>query len=107
MGDLLAAVVVVALLASAGLVLLVLLTVVPFVVALQRADRQGCSPARTGAVAMAGSLLGLALAGVQSRAGAPPPLVALPLLLALVGPLAARAVPRWLGRRGGHEPRDV
>ena len=105
MVDALLAALVVALLGAAALALLAALTVLPFVLALQRADRRGLSANRVGAVSLAGSGLGTALAGYLAlRTSAPVPLAVLPLVLAGAGPLAAATAPRsWLGRRGGHE----
>jgi hypothetical protein len=55
-------VLVVALLGAVGLALLVAVTVVPFVLTLQRADRRGVSTGRAGALALGTSLLGPAAA---------------------------------------------
>jgi hypothetical protein len=70
--DVLLAVLVVALLGAVGLALLVAVTVVPFVVALQRAERRGVSSGRAGALALATSLLGpLAALYLALRTSAP------------------------------------
>lgn len=106
MGDVLAAVVVVALLGAVGLSLLVAVTVVPFVVTLQRAERRGLSPVRAGALALVTSLLGPAVAALLAvRTAAPLAVAALPLLLVAAGPSLVAVAPRWLGRRGRHEAR--
>lgn len=105
MGEVLLAALVVAVLGAVALALLVALTVLPFVLALQRADRRGLSANRLGAVSLAGS--GVALAAVAYlalRTDAPLPVVLLPLVLAGLGPLLAAVGPRRrLGRRGEHE----
>lgn len=103
--DLLLAVLVVALVGAAALGLLVVLTVVPFVVTLQRADRRGVAPGRAGALALVGCGLGLGLAVLLAlRTQLPLPVALLPVLLAGAGPLAVAAAPGRLGRRGRHEP---
>lgn len=106
MPDVLVAVLVVALLGAAGLALLAALTVVPFVLALQQADRRGASTARAGAVALVASLLGpVAALLLALRTSAPAAVAALPLLVVAAGPVLATAAPRWLGRRGRHQAR--
>jgi hypothetical protein len=106
--DLALAVLVVAVAGAVLLALLVAVTVVPFVVTLQRADRAGVAGSRAGALALVGSGLALLLALLLAvRAQAPPLVSVLPLLLAGLGPLAVAAVPGRLGRRGRHEPGPV
>ncbi|MEX2289404.1 MAG: hypothetical protein WD794_03645 [Mycobacteriales bacterium] len=106
--DLLLALVTFPLIVAVGLALLAAVTLVPFVLALQMADARAFSSARWGAVALGGSLLGLALALVFSRVERVPTLAALlPLVLTWSGPGAL-----WLltgeetaigGRAGRHE----
>jgi hypothetical protein len=106
--DLVLAVLVVAAAGAAGLGLLVALTVVPFVVTLQRADRRGVAGSRAGGLALAGSGVALALALLLAvRSQVPLPVAVLPLLLVGLGPLAVAAAPGRLGRRGRHEPGRV
>lgn len=106
--DLLIAAVLFPLLVALGLALLALVTLVPFVVALQMADRRGFSTARWGTVAIAGSLVALVVAFVFYRSDSIPTAGALvPLVFALAGPAGL-----WLlsgdeaqvgGRAGRHE----
>lgn len=105
MGEVLLAALVVALLVGVALALLAALTVLPFVLALQTADRRDVS-GRVGALSLAGSGAGLAAAAFLAlRTSTPLAVAVLPLVGAGVGPLAAAVTPRrWLGRRGGHEP---
>jgi hypothetical protein len=106
MTDLLVAMLAVGLLGAAALALLAAVTVVPFVLTLQRADRYGVSTPRAGAVALVGSSVGLLAAVLLTlRTAVPVPLAALPLVLAALGPVAVSAAPRRLGRRGRHESR--
>jgi hypothetical protein len=104
--DVLLAVLAVAVLVTLGVGGLLAVTVAPFLVALGHADRQGASATRVGAVAMAGSAAGLALAWVGLRADAVPAAAAVPLLLTWLVPVAVARAPRrarWLGRAGRHE----
>lgn len=105
MGEVLLAALVVALLGAAALALLAALTVLPFVLALRRADRRRVSANRVGALSLGGSGLGLAVAAYLAlRTSTPLPVAVLPLLLAALGPLGSAVLPRqWLGRRGEHE----
>jgi hypothetical protein len=106
--DLLLAAIVFPLLVAVGLALLALVTLVPFVLALQMAESRGFSTARWGTVALAGSLLALVLALIFLRSDTiAAPAAALPLVLAAAGPAAL-----WLltgdesglgGRTGQHE----
>jgi hypothetical protein len=106
--DLVLAAVVFPLLLAVGLVALSLVTLAPFVVALQMADTRRFSTTRWGAVALVGSLVGLALAAYFLRSDRLPTVAALlPLLLTWAGPGAL-----WLltgdeelvgGRAGAHE----
>ena len=106
MTDVVAAVLVVALLGAVTLALLVAVTVVPFVLTLQRADRRGVAAGRAGLLALTTSLLGPAAAVLLAvRTSVPVALAAAPLLLVVAGPAVAAAGPRWLGRRGRHEAR--
>ena len=106
--DLLLAAVAFPVILGLGLALLAGVTLVPFVLALQMADSRRFSTARWGALALVGSLLGLALAFVFYRSDSVPNAAALlPLLLTWAGPGGL-----WLltgeeaavgGRAGAHE----
>ena len=106
--DLLLSAVAFPLILALALALLAAVTLAPFVVALQMADRRVFSTARWGAVAIGFSLLGLALFAVFYRSDRIPTLAALmPLALTWGGPGAL-----WLltgeeaevgGRAGAHE----
>ena len=107
--DLLLAAVTFPLIIALGLALLAVVTLVPFVVALQMAERRGFSTTRWGAVSIAASLVGVALTLLVVRSETTPDAFALlPLLLTWVAPGAL-----WLlsgeeeligGRAGAHEP---
>ena len=106
--DLLLAVVVFPLIVAVLLAALAAVTLVPFVVALQMADARAFSTTRWGAIALAGSLVGLALALLFYRSDSVPSAPALlPLLVTWLGPGLL-----WLlngeealvgGRAGAHE----
>lgn len=106
--DLLIAAVLFPLIVALALSLLALVTLVPFVAALQMADRRGFSSVRWGTVALTGSLLALVVALVFYRSDRLPTAAALvPLVFALAGPGGL-----WLlsgdeaevgGRPGRHE----
>lgn len=108
--DLLLAAVGFPLIVAVALALVSALTLVPFVLALRMADERAFSSTRWGAVALAGSLLGLLLALVVLRSDRVFDLAALlPLVLTWAGPGAL-----WLltgqevavgGRAGAHERR--
>lgn len=106
--DLLLAAVTFPLILAAGLAVLAALTLVPFVVALQMADSRSFSSTRWGAVALAGSLLGLLLALVFYRSDRiPGPAALLPLTFTWTGPgllwLLTGSEAVLGGRSGGHE----
>lgn len=108
MVDLLLAVVTVAVLVAAGLALLSAVTLAPFVVALQLAERDGLSPARWGAVTLVCSVLGLLVVLLLLRGdGVSTPIALLPLALTWAGPVLLRVVDpqdaRLAGRAGRHE----
>lgn len=96
------ATVVVVLLLSAGLAVLVGLTVVPFVRAVDLAERRGASPAWAGALTLATIGAGLLLALLVLRSDLPTPLVLVPLLLCWAVPVALTAGAA-AGSRGAHE----
>jgi hypothetical protein len=80
-------------------------TVAPFLVALDHADRRRASPTRVGAAAALGSVAGLGLAATaMTRSEVPTAVAVLPVLLSwLVPVVVARAPARGLGRAGRHE----
>lgn len=105
MADVVLAVLVVALLGAAALAVLAAVTVVPFVVTLQRAERRRVSTTRAGALALTGSAAAVGLVCVLALGGAVPlPVAPVVLLLAAVPPVVVDAAPRWLGPHGAHEP---
>ena len=106
--DLILAAVTFPLIVALGLALLAGVTLVPFVVALQMADKRAFSTARWGTVALAGSLVGLALALLFYRSDRLPDLAALlPLMLTWSGPgllwLLSGEEAAVGGRAGAHE----
>ena len=104
MSDLLAAAVAFSAVVALGLAALSLLTLVPFVLALRGAEQRGFDPARWGAVALVGSVLGVGLALVALRSS--PVLLLLAVPLAFSGVLALRVLPsdsRVGGRAGRHQ----
>ena len=102
--DALVAAAVVALLVAAALAVLYAVTVVPFLVTVDLAERRGSSTGRWAGVSLTAVLLALALALVGLLAGAPRPLLVLALALAFApaGVLAARSDSLG-GRPGRHE----
>ena len=104
MTDLLLGVLAAALLGALVLAVLVAVTVVPFVVAVSRADAVGASPLRTGALSLAACGLGVAVAALLVlRTDVVRPVAAVVLLAGWAVPLLVGRLP-GLGRRGGHEP---
>ena len=104
MTDLLAAAAAFTAVVAAGLAALALLTLVPFVLALRRAEQRGFDPARWGAVALVGSVLGVGLALVALRSSLVLLLLAVPL--AFAGVLALLVLPadsQVGGRAGRHQ----
>lgn len=102
MADTLVAVLFVAAAGAAGLTVLALVTVAPFVRAVTAAQSRGGSPVRAGAAAAAGCglALGLALAAARTTGAA---LGLVLLLLAWAVPVVAQRGPRrWLGRGARH-----
>lgn len=96
------------LIVAVALALLAAVTLAPFVVALQMADARRFPTGRWGVVALAGSLLGLALALVFAAWDRVPTLGALlPLLLTWTGPGALALLSaddaEVGGRAGAHE----
>jgi hypothetical protein len=102
--DALVAAAVVALLVALGLAVLSAVTVLPFLVTVDLAERRGGSTGRWAGVSLAAVLLALALALGGLLAGAPRPLLVLALALgfAPAGVLAARSGTLG-GRPGRHE----
>ena len=102
MADTLVAVLFVAVAGVLAVLALLLVTVAPFVVAVDRGQQRGASPARVGAAALAGCAVALALAvrTVESAGVAG----VLALLLAWVVPVAVARAPQLpgLGRAERH-----
>ena len=98
--DLLASAVAFTAVVTLGLGVLAVLTLVPFVLALQRADRHGLSSLRCGAAALACSLLGVGLSLLVLRSSAPALLALVGVPVALAGPLVAEAGRGVAGRAG-------
>ena len=84
------------LLAATGLALLAVLTVVPFVRAVDAAERRGCPPTRWGLLAAVGSAVALVLAAVAASG---------PRLVGLLAVAAAWLVPLSLALPGRHPAR--
>ena len=102
--DALVAAVVVALLVALGLAVLYAVTVVPFLVTVDLAERRGCSTGRWSGLSLAAVLLALALAAGGLLAGAPRPLLVLALAVAFVPAVVLALRPDAVGgRAGGHE----
>jgi len=103
--DLLAATAVVTALVALGLAVLAVVTLVPFVLTLRRAEAHRFASAQWGAVSLLGSLAALALGLLLLREGSPVVAVgALPL--AFLGPLLLWALDGHEavgGRAGRHE----
>ena len=96
----------VAVLVATGLALLYAVTVVPFLLAVGRAERQGFAVGRWATAAIVAVVLALALAALVRRAGLGAGWLLPPLALAFL-PAAAVTSPlgqRWGGRAGRHEP---
>ena len=104
MGDLLLALLAFTVIVVLGLAALTGLTVVPFVYALQLADRRGVSSARVGTVAATGVLLGLAVAGTVLLLDAPAFLVLPAVVTVWAVPVGLRLLgaPSIAGRAGRH-----
>ncbi len=105
--DLLAAAAVVLVLTAVAALVLVAVGVAPLVVAGGLAERRGASPARTGAAALLGVLVGLGGAALVVRSDLPTPLAVLPLAVCWATPLALRlagdGAGALAGTRGAHE----
>ena len=86
-----------------GLGGLALLTLLPFLLALRRAEREGLSSLRCGAAALTCSLLGLALVVQVLRSSAPAVLALVGVPVALAGPLVVGTGRRVAGRAGRHQ----
>jgi hypothetical protein len=95
---------VVALLVSAGLAVLYAVTVVPFLVAVDLAERRGCSTGRWAGLSLAAVLLALGLAAGALLGGAPRPLLVPALAVGFVPAVVlARRSDTVGGRAGRHE----
>ena len=103
----LVAAVVVALLVAAGLAVLYAMTVVPFLVTVELAERRGCSTGRWAGLSLAAVLLALALALAGLLAGAPRPLLLLALAVGFVPALVLALRSQDLGGRAGRHESPV
>ncbi|MCW2607607.1 MAG: hypothetical protein JWO60_2300 [Frankiales bacterium] len=101
--DLLTATAVVVALVAVVLALVVGLTVLPFVRAVDLADGSGGSPARAGALTLGTAGLGLLLALLVLRSELPRPVLLVPLLLCWSVPVVLALARRAPGGRGAHE----
>lgn len=102
--DLLAATVAFTAVVALGLAVLALLTLVPFVLALRLAEQRGVDPARGGAAALLGSVLGVGLVLLALRSSLVLLVIAVPL--AFAGVLALTLLSddsRLRGRVGRHQ----
>lgn len=98
-----------ALVVALALAVLYALTVVPVVLAIAMAERRGFPTARWTAAAIAGVLIGLALAVVLRRAGGHIGVQGAGLLLVFTAPMALWLLERGdrLGGRGGRHESPV
>lgn len=106
--DLLAATAAMLVLTAVVALALVGLSVVPFVVATDLAERKKGSTARAGALALTGVLVGLAGAFLVVRSDLSNLLLVLPLFLCWATPVVLWLLPEGegavVGRQGHHEP---
>jgi hypothetical protein len=102
--DALVAAVVVAVLVAVGLAVLYAVTVLPFLVTVDLAERRGCSTGRWAGLSLAAVLVAVGLAVACLLAGAPRPLLVVALGVGFVpaGVLALRSQSLG-GRAGRHE----
>ena len=102
--DALVAAVVVAVLVAAGLAALYAVTVVPFLLTVDLAERRGCSTGRWAGLSLAAVLAAVALAAAGVLSGAPRPLLVVALAVGFV-PLVVLALrsEEVGGRAGRHE----
>ena len=105
--DALVAAVVVALLVALGLAVLYAVTVVPFLVTVDLAERRGCSTGRWSGLSLAAVLLALALALGGVLAGAPRPLLVPLLAVGFVPALVLALRSASLGGRAGRHESPV
>ena len=105
--DALVAAAVVALLVAAGLAVLYAVTVVPFLVTVDLAERRGCSTGRWAGLSLAAVLLALALALGGLLAGAPRPLLVLVLGFGFVPAVVLALRSDSLGGRAGRHESPV
>jgi hypothetical protein len=105
--DALVAAVVVALLVAAGLAVLYAVTVLPFLLTVDLAERRGCSTGRWAGLSLAAVLAAVALAGAVLLGGAPKPLVALALAVGVVPLVVLAARSEDVGGRAGRHESSV
>ena len=105
--DALVAAVVVALLVAAGLAVLYAVTVVPFLVTVDLAERRGCSTGRWAGLSLVAGLLAVGLAVAGLLAGAPRPLLVLVPAVAFAPAVVLALRPDSLGGRAGRHESPV
>ena len=105
--DALVAAVVVALLVAAGLAVLYAVTVVPFLVTVDLAERRGCSTGRWAGLSLAAVLLGVGLVLVGLLTGAPRLLLVPALAVAFVPAVVLALRSDTLGGRAGRHESPV
>ena len=105
--DAVAAAAVVALLVAAALALLYALTVVPFLVTVDLAERRGCSTGRWAGLSLAAVLVAVGLVLVGLLAGAPRPLVVVAAFVGFVPAVVLALRSDSLGGRAGRHESPV
>ena len=105
--DALVAAVVVALLVAAALGALYAVTVVPFLVTVDLAERRGCSTGRWAGLSLAAVLLAVALVLVGLLTGAPRPLLVVALAVGFVPAVVLALRSDSLGGRAGRHESPV
>ena len=103
----LVAAVVVALLVAAGLAVLYAVTVVPFLVTVDLAERRGCSTGRWAGLSLAAVLVALALALAGLLVGAPRALLLVALAVGFVPAVVLALRSETLGGRAGRHESTV
>jgi hypothetical protein len=98
---------VVALLVAAGLAVLYAVTVMPFLVTVDLAERRGCSTGRWAGLSLAAVLIALGLALVGLLTGAPRPLLVMVLGVAFLPAVVLALRSDALGGRAGRHESPV
>ncbi len=105
--DALVAAVVVALLVALALAVLYAVTVVPFLLTVDLAERRGCSTGRWAGLSLGAVLLGVGLAAAGLVAGAPRPLLIVALALGFAPAVVPALRSETLGGRAGRHESPV